>query len=193
MYDADLVPVGEDQRQHIELTRDIARKFNQRFGQTFVEPAFYEGERPLKIMGLQNPGAKMSKSDDNAALNTIGIFDQPDTIRQAISRAVTDSEGSVRFDEASRPGISNLLTIFSLIAERTIPDLESAYAGKNYGEFKSDLADAIIETLTPLREQYKKLAGNPATVQEYFMQGAKRASSLAETKMTQVYGLVGLN
>ena len=191
LYDGEMVPVGEDQRQHIELMRDIARKFNKRFGQTFPEPKFYEGEKPLKIMGLQHPEDKMSKSDDNAN-NAVGIFDEPDVIRKKISKAVTDSENEIKFDEDAKPGLSNLLTIHALISDRSVNDSLKAFEGKSYGEFKNDLVEMLIEHFSPMRERFEQLASDEAFVRNTFADGTKKATALAAAKAKTVKEKVGL-
>lgn len=188
LYDAKVVPVGEDQIQHLELTRTLARKFNKKFGRTFVEP------QPLltpasRVMSLQNPDKKMSKSQPDSCLF---LDDEPEAVREKVKRAVTDSGSEVRYDEKNKPAISNLLDIFSAMAGHGIPVLEKKYAGKKYSEFKSDLAETIVEKLAPYREKKKKLLAKPSELKKALSAGSAKAGKRAKAKMAEVKEKVGL-
>uniref|UniRef100_A0A7C2WRC7 Tryptophan--tRNA ligase n=1 Tax=Thermorudis sp. TaxID=1969470 RepID=A0A7C2WRC7_9BACT len=191
LYDAAVVPVGEDQKQHIELTRDLAIRFNHTFGETFVVPEPDIKPAGARIMSLTDPLKKMSKSDPDPD-SRIELRDPPDEIRRKIRRAVTDSEAEVRFDEERKPAISNLLTIYSLFADIPIPELEQRYAGKGYSEFKRDLAEVIIAGLQPIQQRLDELAANPGIVIRTLKEGATRARELAVAKMAVVRERCGL-
>jgi tryptophanyl-tRNA synthetase len=191
LYDAAVVPVGEDQKQHIELTRDLAIRFNHTFGETFVVPEPDIKPAGARIMSLTDPLKKMSKSDPDPD-SRIELRDPPDEIRRKIRRAVTDSEAEVRFDEERKPAISNLLTIYSLFADIPIPELERRYAGKGYSEFKRDLAEVIIAALQPIQQRLDELAANPGIVIRTLKEGAARARQLAVAKMAVVRERCGL-
>ncbi|MBX6754916.1 tryptophan--tRNA ligase [Thermorudis peleae] len=191
LYDAAYVPVGEDQKQHIELTRDLAIRFNHTFGETFVIPEPDIKPTGARIMSLTNPLKKMSKSDPDPD-SRIELRDPPDVIRRKIRRAVTDSETVIRYDEEHKPAISNLLTIYSLFADIPIPELEQRYAGKGYGEFKRDLAEVIIEKLTPLQARLAEYDAHPERVIAILTEGAARARELAAAKMAVVRERCGL-
>ena len=191
LYDAAVVPVGEDQKQHIELTRDLAIRFNHTFGETFVVPEPDIKPAGARIMSLTDPLKKMSKSDPDPD-SRIELRDPPDEIRRKIRRAVTDSEAEVRFDEERKPAISNLLTIYSLFADIPIPELERRYAGKGYSEFKRDLAEVIIAGLQPIQQRLDELAADPGIVIRTLKEGAARARELAVAKMAVVRERCGL-
>ena len=191
LYDAAVVPVGEDQKQHIELTRDLAMRFNRTFGETFVVPEPDIKPAGARIMSLTDPLKKMSKSDPDPE-SRIELRDPPDVIRRKIRRAVTDSEAEVRFDEERKPAISNLLTIYSLFADVPIPELERRYAGKGYSEFKRDLAEVIIAGLQPMQQRLDELAADPGIVIRTLKEGATRARELAVAKMAVVRERCGL-
>ena len=191
LYDAAVVPVGEDQKQHIELTRDLAIRFNHTFGETFVVPEPDIKPAGARIMSLTDPLKKMSKSDPDPD-SRIELRDPPDEIRRKIRRAVTDSEAEVRFDEERKPAISNLLTIYSLFADVPIPELERRYAGKGYSEFKRDLAEVVIAGLQPIQQRLDELAADPGIVIRTLREGAARARELAVAKMAVVRDRCGL-
>ncbi len=191
LYDAAVVPVGEDQKQHIELTRDLALRFNNTFGETFVVPEPDIKPAGARIMSLADPTKKMSKSDPDPD-SRIELRDPPDEIRRKVRRAVTDSGAEVRFDEERKPAISNLLTIYSLFADVSIPELERRYAGKGYSEFKRDLAEVIITGLQPIQQRLDELAANPGIVIRTLQAGAARARALASAKMAVVRERCGL-
>jgi len=190
LYDTDLVPVGEDQKQHVELTRDLAQRFNSRFGETFVIP---EPDIPpvgARVMGLDDPTKKMSKSAGSAA-NYIALTDEPNVIRDKIKRAVSDSGAEIIFNEEDKPGISNLLTIHSLTSGRPIPELEQAYRGQGYAAFKRDVAEAVVAYLAPFQERYFELVRDAEGTRRILRDGAERAAAIADAKMRQVYERLG--
>jgi tryptophanyl-tRNA synthetase len=191
LYDADEVPVGEDQKQHIELTRDLAQRFNYLFGETFVIPKPVIRESGARIMGLDDPTVKMSKSE-TARGHAIRIIDDPDEIRWAIKRAVTDSFNEIRFsDEPERAGVNNLLQIYELLTGRSRPEIEAHFAGKGYGVLKRELAEVVIEALRPIRERYYQLMDDPAELDRILAIGAEQARAVAEPKMTLILERVG--
>jgi len=189
IYQADRVPVGEDQRQHLELTRDLAQRFNTRFGETFTVPEPHIVKETGKICDLQEPTAKMSKSLPDAG--AINLLDDPKRLIKKIKSAVTDSGSEVRFDQANKPGVSNLLTIFSALSGRSIADLESAYSGKGYGDFKKDLADLVVEFVTPVQQEVRRYLDDPASLDAILAAGAEQARSVAITTMELVRERVG--
>ncbi len=191
VYNADLVPVGEDQRQHLEITRDIAERFNSIYGETFVIPEAFISEQGARIMGLQEPTAKMSKSTTNLN-DVIFLNDDPEEIRKKLKKAVTDSENCVRYDKENKPGVSNLMAIYGLIQEKTMEQIEQEFAGKGYGDFKMAVAEAIIEKLEPLQKRYNELLENPEELKAIYEKGAKKASERADKIVTEVYRKVGL-
>ncbi|BDG60027.1 tryptophan--tRNA ligase [Caldinitratiruptor microaerophilus] len=190
LYDADLVPVGEDQKQHLELTRDLAQRFNQRYGPTFTVPEPAIAQVGARIMSLQNPRRKMSKSDPDPN-GYITLLDPPDAVRKKIGRAVTDAGREVRYDEEEKPGISNLLQIYSLLSGEPIPALEERYAGKGYGQFKSDLADVVVAALEPIQRRYHELM-NSGTLEDVLAEGAARAQAVAGPKLMEIRQRMGL-
>ena len=189
IYQADRVPVGEDQRQHIELTRDVASRFNQRFGPTFTLPEPAIPPVGAKIMDLQNPTAKMSKSAESP-LGTLRVNDPPDVIAKKVKSAVTDSGRDIVAGE-DKPAISNLLTILSVVDGRSIEELQEAYLGKGYGELKSDLADALVAFLEPFQDRYGSLIAAPEDVQRLLERGAEKAQGIASRTLATVYDRVG--
>ena len=191
VYNADLVPVGEDQRQHLEITRDIAERFNSIYGETFVIPEAFISEQGARIMGLQEPTAKMSKSTTNLN-DVIFLNDDPEEIRKKLKKAVTDSENCVRYDKENKPGVSNLMTIYGLIQEKTMEQIEQEFAGKGYGDFKMAVAEAIIEKLESLQKRYNELLENPEELKAIYEKGAKKASQRADKIVNEVYRKVGL-
>ncbi len=191
LYDADLVPVGEDQKQHIELARDLAIRFNSTFGETFVVPEPDIKKAGARIMSLTEPSSKMSKSNPNPA-SRIELADRPEEIRKKIMRAVTDSGTEVRYDQANKPAISNLLTIYSLFTGLSIPEIEQRYEGKGYGAFKRDLAEVTIEGLAPIQARLAELNERPDLVIDTLEQGAQRAREIAAKKMERVREVTGI-
>ncbi|TAK23330.1 MAG: tryptophan--tRNA ligase [Chloroflexota bacterium] len=190
LYDAHVVPVGEDQKQHVELTRDIAARFNRVFGDTFVVPEPRIQEAGARIMGLDDPTRKMSKSDD-APNRSIFITDEPDAIRRKIARAATDSRREIRFDP-ERAGLFNLLTILQVITNDSNDAIERRYEGKGYGDLKRDLADAVVAHLAPIQERYRSLMANPDDLDREMARGAERAAAIARPVMARVRKAVGL-
>jgi tryptophanyl-tRNA synthetase len=191
LYDTDLVPVGDDQRQHLELTRDIANRFNHRFGKTLVVPEAAIPKVGARVMDLQNPMGKMSKSEASP-LGIVYVTDPSELVAKKIRSAVTDSGRDVRYDRAEKPGIANLLDILSATTGRPIPDLEAEYGSAGYGVFKTAVADSVVECLTPVREGYEALLADPAQTQAVLRQGAERARALAAPVMARVRKAVGL-
>jgi len=190
LYDADQVPVGEDQRQHLELTRDLAQRFNHRFGQTFVVPGPYILAEVAKIADLQDPSMKMSKSASSPQ-GIIDVLEDPGSVRRKIMRAVTDLDGEVRADEAAKPGVTNLLRIYSALSGESIASLEQRYAGSGYGSFKKELAEVVVDALAPVRERTEKLLANEAELDSLLAAGAARARTLASGTMARVRDRVG--
>jgi tryptophanyl-tRNA synthetase len=181
IYQADRVPVGEDQRQHLELTRDVAERFNARFGKTFVVPEAYIPKVGGRVMDLQNPTAKMSKS--SASPNgRIEVLDPPDVIRRKLCAAVTDSGREV-VARPDKPAISNLLELFSVASGRTVGELQQAYAGRGYGDFKADLADAVVAFLAPVQERYRQLRAEPGHLAGVLEAGAAKAQAVARPNL----------
>jgi tryptophanyl-tRNA synthetase len=190
IYDADQVPVGEDQRQHLELTRDLAQRFNHRFGPTFVVPGPYILPEVAKITDLQDPSIKMSKSA-SAPQGIIDVLEEPDSIRRKVMRSVTDTDGEVRADEAAKPGVTNLLRIYSALAGEPIADLEKRYAGAGYGAFKKELAEVVVDAFAPIRERTDKLLSDEAELDRLLAVGAERARAIATATMARVRDRVG--
>jgi tryptophanyl-tRNA synthetase len=191
LYDTDEVPVGDDQRQHVELTRDIAIRFNNRFGPTLVVPKATTAAVGARVMDLQNPTAKMSKSADSPQ-GTLLLLDPPATITKKIKSAVTDSGTDVRHDPTEKPGVSNLLEILAAATGRPVPDLETEFVGSGYGAFKGAVADAVGDLLAPIRERYDELAGDPAEVDRLLAAGAAKAGDIADDVIGRVRKAVGL-
>jgi tryptophanyl-tRNA synthetase len=190
LYDADFVPVGEDQRQHVELTRDIAIRFNGRYGETFVVPAADIKAEGAKVMALDDPTKKMSKSSASVG-SYISLTDTPDEITRKIKRAVTDSGGEIRA-AADKPAITNLLTIHSLLSGKGLPELEEHFIGKGYGALKMEVAEVVVDTLRPIQERLTELERNPDHALSILAEGAERARERAEVKMAQVRERMGL-
>jgi tryptophanyl-tRNA synthetase len=190
LYDTNLVPVGEDQKQHIELTRDIASRFNGRYGETFVLPKPDIKTTGARVMSLEDPTKKMSKSDASPNA-TIALTDDPDTIRRKIRRAVTDS-GSDVVAVPDKPALTNLLTMYSLLSGDSIPELEQRYAGKGYGAFKTDLGEVVAGALAPIQARLAELDADPEIARTVLADGADRARNRAEAKMRQVRDRMGL-
>ncbi len=190
LYQADLVPVGEDQRQHLELTRNLAQRFNMRFGETFTVPEATILRDTAKIYDLQNPTAKMSKTGESAN-GAIQLLDDPKVTAKRIKSAVTDDGADIRFDEENKPGISNLLTIYSVISGKTIAEIETDYAGRMYGHLKVDLANALVEFVTPFRDRTNELLADPAELDRLLAQGADKARGIAATTLGTVYDRMG--
>ncbi len=190
LYNADYVPVGDDQRQHVELTRDIAEKFNNTFGHTFVVPEANIKQAGARIMGLDDPTKKMSKSDPGSN-HAILMNEDENTTRRKIMRATTDSGREVRFDP-ERPGISNLLTIYQLFSGQEPEQIEARFAGKGYGDFKKELADLVVECLRPIRAEYARLTNEPGYIEDVFRRSAERVRPIAAATLAEAKRKVGL-
>lgn len=191
LYQPELVPVGEDQRQHIELTRDLAQRFNSRYGQVFTVPGAHILKSTAKIMDLQEPTAKMSKSSSSLA-GVIELLDTPDSNVKKIKSAVTDTGREVIFDESNKPGISNLLSIMSAITGRSVSALEGEYQGKGYGDFKRDVAEVVTERLRPIRESALGYLEDEGTLLQILRDGAERAEGISSKTLDSVYKALGL-
>ena len=191
LYDTDIVPVGDDQRQHVELTRDVAIRFNHRFGDTFVVPKAVVAPEGARIMDLQRPDAKMSKSDDSPQ-GTLGILDPPSSLAKRIKSAVTDSDGAVRFDPAAKPGVSNLLSDPRGRHRPTIAAVEAEHADGGYGALKTAVADAVVELVTPIQARYAELAADPAEVDRILAAGAARVEVIARRVLGRARTAAGL-
>ena len=190
LFDAEIVPVGEDQRQHIELTRDLAQRFNTRFGETFVVPEVSILKETAKIYDLQNPTAKMSKSGDTEN-GILWLLDEPNRLVKKIKSAVTDTDGSVHFDPVAKPGVSNLLTLLSVLGGTSIESLEHEFVGRGYGDLKGAVADAVVAEFAPVRERALELLADPAELDRVLAGNAERADAIAEATLARVYDRVG--
>lgn len=191
LYQADYVPVGEDQRQHCELTRDIAVRFNNLYGETFKVPEAYIPKAGARVMGLGNPTSKMSKSDPNGC---VFLMEKPEDIARKFKRAITDSdtENCVHFDPANKPGVSNLMNIYSAVTGKSIDEIEREFEGQGYGVFKPAVGDAVIETLRPIRKEATRLLEDKAYLCSVYTEGAQKASVIARKTLRKVYKKVGL-
>jgi len=191
LYQADYVPVGEDQKQHCELTRDIAARFNNIYGETFKVPEPYIPKVGARIMSLVNPSSKMSKSDPQGC---VFLMDKPEEIARKFKRAVTDSdtENCVRYAPAEKPGVANLMSIYSSVTGKSFPEIEQEFAGKGYGVFKPAVGEAVIEALRPVREEAERILADKAYLQQVYTQGAQKASFVARKTLRKVYKRVGL-
>ncbi len=190
LYDTQIVPVGEDQKQHVELARDLAQRFNNRFGKTFTIPEPQIRKEGARIMGLDNPDNKMSKSAESAK-SYISLMDDEKTVLKKIKSAVTDSEATIVFDK-KRKGLANLMTVYSLVTNKSIKEIEKAYKGKGYGDFKTDLAGHISEYLTPLQTKITKLLKDEKALIKILEAGSKKAEKIAEQKMKEVRKKIGV-
>jgi tryptophanyl-tRNA synthetase len=189
LYDADEVPVGDDQRQHVEITRDIALRFNYRFGETFVVPRAVTPKVGARVMDLQNPLAKMSKSDGSGA-GLVQLLDDPEMISRKFRRAVTDSGTEVRYDPAEQPGVSNLLEILGAATGQSPAELAKGYT--QYGPLKTDAGDAVIELLTPIQRRYRELLDDPGELAGLLRKGADKAGEIASATLERAYRSIGL-
>ena len=191
LYQADFVPVGEDQKQHCELTRDIAIRFNNLYGETFKVPEPYIPKVGARIMSLSNPASKMSKSDPQGC---VFLMDKPEELARKFKRAVTDSdtERCVRFDPENKPGVANLMQIYSSVTGRSFDEIEAEFDGKGYGAFKPAVGEAVIETLRPIREEAERMIADKAYLQQVYTDGAQKASFVARKTLRKVYKKIGL-
>jgi tryptophanyl-tRNA synthetase len=184
------VPVGEDQRQHLELTRDLAQRFNHRFGPTFVVPRPYILTDVAKIADLQDPAVKMSESSSSPQ-GIVDVLEEPASIRRKIGRAVTDADTEVRADETDKPGVTNLLRIYSALTGDSVASLEQRYSGVGYGAFKKDLAEVVVSAFAPIRERTEKMLADEAQLDRLLAHGAARARQVAGTTMAAVRDRIG--
>ena len=190
LYQADYVPVGEDQKQHCELTRDIAMRFNNIYGETFKVPEPYIPKVGARIMSLGTPTSKMSKSDPQGC---VFLMDKPEEIARKFKRAVTDSdtENCVRYAPAEKPGVANLMSIYSSVTGKSFPEIEKEFEGKGYGVFKPAVGDAVIEALRPVREEAERILADKAYLQQVYTEGAQKASYIARKTLRKVYKRIG--
>lgn len=187
LYDTEVVPVGEDQKQHVELARDLAKRFNHKFGETFIIPEVHIKKEGMRVMGLDNSEKKMSKSAESV-YNRIELLDDAETIRKKIKKAVTDSGSEIVYSD-EKPALKNLINIYSSFSDKNPQEIEKMYAGKGYGEFKNDLAEVIISFLTPFQERYNKLSDKD--VIKILEKGADKVRKIARKKIEEVKGKVG--
>ena len=190
LYDTDIVPVGNDQKQHIELCRDIATRINNKYKKTFVVPDGRFLKEGARIMALDDPTKKMSNSAENVH-SRISLLDEPSKIKKSIMKATTDSDGVVKFDMQNKPGISNLLNIYSVLSGMSIPELETKYEGKGYGDFKKDLVEVVVEALAPIKARYEEIRHSDELI-EILKDGAQRADAIAQQTMKRVKENFGL-
>lgn len=190
LYDTDIVPVGNDQKQHIELCRDLAIRINNKYKKTFVVPEGRFMKAGARVMALDDPTKKMSKSAENIH-SRISLLDEPSKIKKSIMKATTDSEGVVKFDIENKPGISNLLSIYSALSGKSIEELEAMYEGKGYGDFKKDLVEVTVEALAPIKARYEEIRHSDELI-EILKDGAARADAIAKKTMTRVKDNFGL-
>ncbi|NLF35409.1 MAG: tryptophan--tRNA ligase [Clostridiales bacterium] len=191
LYQADYVPVGEDQKQHVELARNVAKRFNGVYGEVFKLPEPYIPKVGARIMSLADPTSKMSKSED-ADTGRVCLMDKPEDIMRTFKRAVTDSETSVRYDQAAKPGVSNLMTIYAAATGRTYGEIEAEFAGQGYGAFKSAVGEAVVELLRPIREESARLLGDKSHLEAVYRAGAEKAGYAANKTLRKVHKKVGL-
>ena len=192
LYDAHEVPIGEDQKQHVELTRDIAQRFNYLYGETFTIPEAVIPQSGARIRALNDPTRKMSKSEAETRGHAIALVDDPDEIRYTIRTAVTDSGREITFSEApEKAGVNNLLEIYELLTRQSRSSIEAHFAGKGYGALKGEVAEVVVEALHPIRERYQQLISDPAELDRILLMGAERAKSVAEPKMQEIKRKVG--
>jgi len=190
LFQTNVVPVGDDQRQHVEITRDLAERFNSRFGDTFTVPEAVIPKESARIYDLQNPTSKMSKSADSHA-GVLWLLDEPKVTAKKIMRAVTDADGVVAFDRENKPGVSNLLSIYSALSGRTIEQLTDEYAGRGYGDFKKDLAEVVTNEFGPVRERVLELLGDPAELDRVLAVNAQKADEVANETLRLAYDRMG--
>jgi tryptophanyl-tRNA synthetase len=190
LYQSDIVPIGEDQRQHLELSRDIAQRFNSRYGETFVVPEGVFPETGGRVMNLQEPHVKMSKSR-GAESGTVLMLDPPETVRKKVKSAVTDSGTDVRYDPDGKPGISNLIELLTVVTGESIKDVEARYDGSGYGAFKNDVADALVALLDPIRTRYEQLRSDEGELERLLSVGAEKARAVSAPTLERMYERMG--
>ena len=191
LYQADLVPVGEDQRQHLEITRDLAERFNKLYGETFVVPNAYVRKSSARIMGLQDPTSKMSKSATNLN-DVIFLEDEPEVILKKFKKAVTDSENKVKFDPENKPGVSNLMQIYASITGKSMNEIEREFDNRGYGDFKITVANAVVDKLKPIQDRYKEILEDKKYLEEIYTKGAENARKLASKTLRDVKNKIGI-
>jgi tryptophanyl-tRNA synthetase len=190
LYQTDIVPIGDDQRQHLELSRDIAQRFNSRYGEAFVVPEGVYPKTGGRVMNLQEPSVKMSKSR-GAESGTVLMLDPPETVRKKVRSAVTDSGSEVRYDPEEKPGISNLIELMTVVTGDSIQDVEARYHGSGYGQFKSDVADEIVALLEPIQARYAEVRGDQVELERLLAMGAEKARALSGPTLAQMYERIG--
>jgi tryptophanyl-tRNA synthetase len=190
LYQTDIVPIGDDQRQHLELSRDIAQRFNSRYGETFVVPEGVYPKTGGRVMNLQEPSVKMSKSR-GAESGTVLMLDPPEAVRKKVRSAVTDSGSEVRYDPEEKPGISNLIELMTVVTGDSIQDVEARYDGSGYGQFKSDVADEIVALLEPIQARYAEVRGDQVELERLLAMGAEKARALSGPTLAQMYERIG--
>lgn len=192
LYDADEVPVGEDQKQHVELTRDIAQRFNHLYGETFVLPEPVIPESGPRVRAFNDPTSKMSKSETNVRGHAVLLIDEPDEIRYVIRRAVTDSGREIKFSEnPEKAGVNNLLEIYELLSGQKRTEIETHFSGKGYGALKNEVAEIVVEALQPIRERYQIFLADPAELDRTLAEGAEKAKAIAEPKISEIKYKIG--
>lgn len=191
LYQADLVPIGQDQKQHLEITRDIAERFNNLYSSTFTIPDAYIPKIGAKIMSLQEPEKKMSKSDENENAYVF-ILDSEDAIMRKFKRAITDSEREIRYDEANKPGVSNLISIYSSVTNKSFSDIEKEFDGKSYGELKETVGQSVVDILKPIQQKYNEFSQDKDYLNSILKEGSDKASYMARKTLSKVYKKVGL-
>ena len=191
LYQTDMVPIGQDQKQHLEITRDIAERFNNLYGETFKIPEPYIPKIGARIMSLQEPEKKMSKSDENENAYVF-LLDAEDAIMRKFKRAVTDSEREIRYDEVNKPGVSNLLSIYSSVTDKSIPDIEKEFEGRSYGDLKETVGQAVADILKPVQQRYNELSSNKDYLNSILKENAEKASYISRKTLSKVYKKVGL-
>src|SRR5437764_8323394 len=191
LYQTDLVPIGDDQRQHLELARDVAERFNARFGETFTVPEGVYPEIGARVMDLQDPESKMSTTSPLGAQGVVRMLDEPDTVRRKLRSAVTDSGREVKHDPAGKPGISNLIEIMTVATGESVEEVEASYHGQGYGPFKADVAEAVVELLAPIQERYRELRADDRELQRLLAIGAEKARNAAEPTLRTMYERMG--
>lgn len=190
LYDAEIVPVGEDQRQHIELTRDLGSRFNSRFGETLTIPEVSILPETAKVYDLQNPGAKMSKSGESPQ-GILWLLDEPTVLAKKVRSAVTDTSREILFDPASKPGVSNLLSLLSVLTGTPVPEIVDSFAGRGYGDLKGETADAVVAAFAPIRKRTLELLDDPAELDRLLAGNAERAEAIAASTLARVYDRIG--
>jgi tryptophanyl-tRNA synthetase len=191
LYDSHYVPVGEDQKQHVELTRDIAQRFNNLYGETFVLPEVLIPKAGARIKGLDDPTAKMSKSS-NVQGHALRLLEPPDVLRKSIMRATTDSLNRIAFDPENQPGVTNLLIIYQALTNKNQAEILAEFEGKGYGHLKKQVAEAVIATLEPIQQRYHDMAKDPAYIEQLLVQGADRVRPIAEHRLWVAQERLGL-